>query len=186
MRYSSSDQALKWTFSCPSVWEAGTLMHLHSPRRRAYTLLELVLVTALIGILAALSYPAIDGAYNHYRMDAGIDAVRAAWAEAKARSVSDGIPYRFSVVMGKGNFRLAPDLPEFWEGNAPADGMLVREGTLPKGITFGTADSQVGPDENTSLQEVSAFQYTPVAVFRTDAFASMSRVPDPVRCSCAP
>ncbi len=54
--------------------------------------------------------------------------------------------YRFAVISGKGNFRVAPDSPEFWGGGDPpvADSNnppLVVEDSLPRGVRFSTPDT---------------------------------------------
>jgi hypothetical protein len=114
--------------------------------RPASTLFELLLVLAIIVILAALAYPSLDSLYGEYKMTAATDMVRASWAKARSHAIEEGRPYRFSVVPNKGNFRVAPDSPDYWSGepptppdpaNPPAD---LRD-TLPKGIRFGSADS---------------------------------------------
>jgi prepilin-type N-terminal cleavage/methylation domain-containing protein len=147
------------------------------PRRNGYTLLEMVLVTALIGILAALSYPAIDSMYNGQRLDAGVDAVEAAWAQARSRAIHEGRNYRFAVVLGQGNYRIAPDLPDYWSGVSGGDPTaLVREGTLPRGVTFASPEDGLAlqpPGGQTALPEgsVGPEQWVPVAVFKPDGSA---------------
>src|SRR5690349_19359062 len=86
-------------------------------RRPGFTLFELVLVLAVMVVVAAISYPSIDSVFNSYKVGTGADAVRAGWAKARAQAMNDGIPYRFSVMPNTGNFRIAPDLPDFWGGN---------------------------------------------------------------------
>src|SRR5438045_428621 len=87
-------------------------------RRPSYTLLELVLVIALLGILTAISYPSLDSMYGHYQLTAATDMVRAGWASARSRALDEGRPYRFAVVPNQGNFRIAPDSSDFWSGNS--------------------------------------------------------------------
>jgi prepilin-type N-terminal cleavage/methylation domain-containing protein len=109
-------------------------------RRRAFTLLEMTLVMALIVILASLSYPAIGAMYAETRLQAGSDAVRAAWAEAQGHAVEEGRAYRFAIVPGKGNYRVAPDASEFWSGDGaaydPENPSYILEDSLPKGMMF--------------------------------------------------
>src|ERR1700756_3400429 len=84
--------------------------------RRAYTLFELLLVLALLVLLAAIAYPTLDGVLATFRMTEAADMVRANWADARAYAMNEGRSYRFAVISGKGNFRVAPDSPEFWGG----------------------------------------------------------------------
>jgi hypothetical protein len=116
--------------------------------RPAYTLFELVLVLAVLVVLAALIYPSFDSMYGGYRLTAAADMVRASWASARARALDEGRPYRFAVIQGKGNYRIAPDSPEFWAGNGgspDASGTdnqpLIVEETLPKGVRFASLEA---------------------------------------------
>jgi hypothetical protein len=107
--------------------------------------MEVVLVMAIILIFAAISYPAIDAMYAGARLEGASDAVRAAWSEAQGHAVNEGRAYRFAVVPGKGNYRVAPDSAEFWNGGGnaqydPENPAYVLESSLPKGMVF--------PDEN--------------------------------------
>lgn len=111
-------------------------------RRSGYTLLELVLVTAVIAMTAAMAAPSLDGMYPSYKLNASIDAVRAAWAKGRALAIEEGRPYRFAVTPGQSKYRLGPD-------EDPTDGGQLDDSTetnnnqsrnqdeeLPKGVTF--------------------------------------------------
>jgi Tfp pilus assembly protein FimT len=137
---------------------------------------------ALLVILAAVVYPSFDSMVSSYRVQAASDMVRAAWASARARAMDEGRPYRFGVVPGKGNYRVAPDSPSYWGGSGSgsdstdnADDALVLEEALPKGVRFTTADSmqQVDQSGDSSLPTDSAnpSMYTTAAVFLPDGTA---------------
>src|SRR4051812_21149897 len=82
--------------------------------RRAYTLLELLLVMAIIVMISAIAYPAMDSYFSYVKVTAAADSVRGAWSQARARSIQDGIPYRFSVAPGSTHYRVAPDQLAYW------------------------------------------------------------------------
>jgi hypothetical protein len=91
--------------------------------------------------------------YGNFRMTAAADMVRTVWARARSHAMAEGTAYRFSVVPGKGNFRLAPDSGAFWDGDGtptappdPTQKPLVLEGALPKGVRFRTPEG--GGDAN--------------------------------------
>jgi hypothetical protein len=122
-------------------------------RRPAVTLLELVLVCAIMVMFAAITYPAIDAMYAGTRLQGASDAIRAAWSEAQGRSVNEGRAYRVAVLPGKGNYRVAPDSSEFWTGDGghadsdPDNPAFILENSLPKGIVF--------PEDGGNVPEVS-------------------------------
>jgi type II secretory pathway pseudopilin PulG len=153
-------------------------------RRSAYTLFELVLVLVILIILAALIYPSFDAMYGGYRLTGAADMVRAAWASARARALEEGRPYRFAVVPGKGNYRIAPDSADFWAGNnstPDANGAdnppLVVEDALPKGVRFATVEAlrnnglDQGSDSVLPQGSIDSSVWNPVATFLPDGNA---------------
>lgn len=110
--------------------------------RTAFTLLEILLVIAIMIILMAVAYPTLEGMYEDTRVQAAADDVRGAWAEARVRAIDNGIPFRFSVKPNQEKFRVAPDLAEFWDGVTDSDTEGESEdgkvivGSLPKNIFF--------------------------------------------------
>jgi type II secretory pathway pseudopilin PulG len=130
-------------------------------RRPAYTLLEMLLVMAILLLLIAVSAPSIDTMGRNMRLQTAADDVRAAWAQARARAINEGQPYRFGVITDKGNYRVAPDDPNYWSGgdppqpNDPNNPPLVLEKTLPKGITFSGVNTNPGVPGSDSSQDPS-------------------------------
>lgn len=129
------------------------------PRRNGYTLLELILVIAIIVLFAGVSIPSINGMYSHYRLLASSDAVRAGWVRARSHAIDEGQRYRFAVVPGKGNFRIAPDSPEYWGGSLPTfdpnNPPLVLEDILPTPVTFAIEGSGGSRDDSDSAGSTS-------------------------------
>jgi prepilin-type N-terminal cleavage/methylation domain-containing protein len=149
--------------------------------RRAFTLLEMVLVLAITVILLSLAYPSFTSMQRSYRLEGAADAAKGGMASARAQAIEEGRPYRFAIVPGKGNFRVAPDSPAYWSGGQPPpppDGTappLILEGHL-EGAWFGEA-GQVEEGAATALEkdEVGPDQWKAVAVFLPDGTA---RAPD--------
>src|SRR5262249_17800863 len=107
---------------------------------------------------------------------ASADTVRAAFASARAHAVAEGRAYRFSVIMGSSNFRVAPDGSDYWgENGSPPQGddALILEKAIEKGIRFanldtgqavgGDGDSVISPDRASSPS-----QYSTVATLLPD------------------
>jgi prepilin-type N-terminal cleavage/methylation domain-containing protein len=146
--------------------------------RRGFTLLELIIVLALVVILASLAYPSLTAMQRSYRVEGAADGAKAGMLTARAHAIEEGRPYRFAIVPGKGNFRVAPDSPDFWGGGAPPPATegtpapLVLEDTLPKGTFFGDGGQGQEGDE-TSLEEgaVSPSMWKPIAIFLPDGSA---------------
>jgi hypothetical protein len=140
--------------------------------------LELVCVLAIIAIITAVSYPTVLSMYGQYRLQAASDGVRASWVRARAQAVEEGQRYRFAVVPNKGNYRIAPDSPEFWSGSMPTfdpdNPPLVFEDNLPKGIRF-SLDKNTEPDQDGDssfpVGEVEPNQWVSAAFFEADGSA---------------
>ena len=151
--------------------------------RKAYTLMEVILVMTLIVIMAGIGYPSVSGMFSSYRLRAATDNVRSGWVKARAHAVEEGQRYRFAVVPGKGNFRIAPDRPEFWSGTLPEldrdNPPLILEDALPgdsllsSGIVFtlnGNAPANDGA-KSLPIGSVDPGQWVTTAYFEPDGTA---------------
>jgi len=150
--------------------------------RRGYTLLELLLVLALILLLAVIAYPSLDAMSGDLKLVSAADQVRAAWTQARTRAVNEGRPYRFALVPGKGNYRLAPDSSEFWSGDGAqtaestesTEKPLVLERHLAKGVRFNSQDASTpleldaGDDSFLPPGSVELSRYLPIVTFFPD------------------
>jgi type II secretion system protein H len=123
--------------------------------RSGFTLLETIVVLAILVLVAAMSFPAFDSWLQNQRLSDAVDEVRTNWVKARAHAMQEGRVYRFSWQPGDAAIRIAPDESEFWpdatSGSSPVTegfppGYLI-EKELPEGIQFQlspTADA--GPD----------------------------------------
>jgi type II secretion system protein H len=117
--------------------------------RRGFTLLEVLLVVAVMVIMAAMAYPSIEAMYGDVRLSAAGDQIRGRWADARAKAIEEGRPYRFAT-QPDGQYKIAPDTSEFWSGsgdttetdsNDTDSPSLVVEESLPQGIKFSDESS---------------------------------------------
>ena len=149
--------------------------------RQAFTLFEIIVVMALLVVVAALVYPSLESGYGYYKVRGAADTVRGALAEARTRAMEEGRPYRFAVVWGKGNFRIAPEGAEFWAGSDAAptqssDGeppLIVSDALRPP-IRFRRTDGSRGDaDADTVLpaDAIDPSQWSPVATLLPDGTA---------------
>ncbi|MBL8794216.1 MAG: hypothetical protein JNM56_09940 [Planctomycetia bacterium] len=145
--------------------------------------MELLLVLALILLLVVIAYPSLDAMSGDLKLASAADQVRAAWTQARTRAVNEARPYRFALVPGKGNYRLAPDAPEFWagDGSQPTDATvetterpLVLEQHLAKGVRFNMQDAstpvELDPGDDSFLPpgSVELSRYLPIVTFFPD------------------
>lgn len=84
------------------------------PRSRSgFTLLELLAVLAVLLILGALLGPSLSGFYGNTKQRAAADIVRGRLAEARAKAMERGTPFRVAINTDKTRIRVAPDNAEF-------------------------------------------------------------------------
>jgi prepilin-type N-terminal cleavage/methylation domain-containing protein len=148
-------------------------------RRQAFTILEIILVMAILVIIAGVTYPTLNVMYNQYKVSASCDTVRAALATARGRAIEDGVPYRFAYVPGMSNYRVAPDQPSYWASAGVPDQssntrkVLVLEDFLTSGIAFPEAETPniLADDAETVSDGVQPNQWQGVAVFLPDGTA---------------
>ncbi len=69
------------------------------------TLLEVLLVLAILGVLASIALPSIGGGTGSHRVVRQAREVHAALAQARARAVAEQRPHRF-VLTADGRYRL--------------------------------------------------------------------------------
>jgi prepilin-type N-terminal cleavage/methylation domain-containing protein len=94
--------------------------------RAGHTLLELMLVVAIMVVLLALAVPMIGPMFAGSRVDAASDMVRARLAEMRVKAIEEGRPYALKV--SKSRFRVEP-------AHGSGSGAIL-EGKLPGNVTF--------------------------------------------------
>ena len=119
-----------------------------SPRPRSgLTLLELMVVLALLIILAAVTLPSFAGLKGNSDQRAAADTVRGRIADARGLAMDQGVPYRLAVHQDGSKIRLAPDLPNFSElpvSDEATGSATAIETTLDKVTINVAADSEGG------------------------------------------
>ncbi len=92
----------------------------HSPFRRAYTLLEMLIVLALLAALTGLSWPAVRGMLANSKLRSAAKQVRVALATARWKAMESGEPRRFRYGPGSNWFEVGPLRPTVDPGDFPA------------------------------------------------------------------
>ena len=102
--------------------------------RLAFTLVELLLVLALLAILTASLTVSLSGRQDHYAIRMAAEdlaaAVRFAVAQARLRQV----PHRLVFCDGAGGFRVEAADPQAKDGYVPASGRAGRQQLLAGGV----------------------------------------------------
>jgi prepilin-type N-terminal cleavage/methylation domain-containing protein len=141
--------------------------------RSGYTLIELMLVLALLVVVTSLAFPLIEPMLSENRVTAARDMVRARWAEMRGRAMAEGRAYRFAVTENTGHFRVAPDDEAYWSGKSDDqdvdDKPLIVEGELPEGVLFTSSETAFAG--TTSAPAPGADWDMVVAVYLSDGTA---------------
>jgi type II secretory pathway pseudopilin PulG len=77
--------------------------------RKGYTILELVIVLAVLIILGSVLVPTLSGLYGNTRQKAAADLIRSRIVEARAKAMERGAWFRVAISQDKTRIRLAPD-----------------------------------------------------------------------------
>lgn len=87
----------------------------HSRRRGGFTLIEMILVLAVLVMVASMALPALEGPMNDQRLRKAADLVRAQWARARVKAMEDGRMYVFRYEVGGELYVVQP-----WQGQTDA------------------------------------------------------------------
>jgi type II secretory pathway pseudopilin PulG len=96
----------------------------HATRgRRAFTLIELVLVLAIIIVMIGLSWPILEKPLAYERLRHAAELVMAEWTTARVEAMRSGDHTTFTYEAGSATYKLS-----FRDGEEPTE--------LPEGVTF--------------------------------------------------
>ena len=161
---------------------------------RGYTLLELLLVLAIVVAVAALVLPTLFSSLESQKLRKSGDQLRAAFGRARVAAMKSGRIQLFRFEPGTGRYiteawyaddeRQLDDMtlaqPSGSQATSPAAGQGVQN-ELPEGIVF--ADAELQPDaraarleEETSALSAGSLSASPPIVFYPDGTTSDARV----------
>jgi type II secretory pathway pseudopilin PulG len=138
--------------------------------RPGITLLELLVVLALLIILAAVALPSVSALWGNARQKAAADTIRARLADARGRAMEHGTPFRLAVSSDGTRLRLAPDVPEFASlpaADPPSGASRVSEDRLEK-VTAEILPDPDSPPPPADGEWVTAVTFLPDGTARED------------------
>ena len=144
--------------------------------RAGFTLVEIIIVMAIVLLVAAISIGSIRLMYADEGTINASDTVRAQWAQAQRRAINDGVPYVFGVVWNEGVWRIAPEGADYWgAGAAPMQNdvsskLVTDAGRLDADVCFVESGSDKLPDvvPSSDPNKVDVDRYQQLLTFYPD------------------
>jgi prepilin-type N-terminal cleavage/methylation domain-containing protein len=174
----------------------GRCLHRTCNRRRAFTMVEVLLTLALLVILAAMAWPALDRPFAGVRLRKAAERIRAEWATARVeamdsgeiclfRCTADGDRYRvdcYATLTADQNATLGSVLDDSARGSGNTSTLPeVIEDRLPEGVTFVAGETQ--QDTRTALiasqvaqAATGEFNWSDPILFYPDGTTSTARL----------
>ncbi|MCA9260650.1 MAG: hypothetical protein KDA61_15665 [Planctomycetales bacterium] len=116
--------------------------------RRAITLIELLLVLALLVVMASMAAPLVNGAFSSVRLRRAGDVVLQSWMRARRVSIEDGAVRQFRFKPSSGEFRV-----ELW---SPLDVAGSESTGAAKGTTTATGVAAASTSSQASTAQAGA------------------------------
>jgi prepilin-type N-terminal cleavage/methylation domain-containing protein len=127
------------------------------PNVRGYTLVEMLVVLALLALMAAAAWPSLRAPWGKTQVEDAGNQARIALARARVKAIESGVAWRFRYRPGSGRFEYEP-VPQGVDprqvatnatdatGNEGEDAAGDRvEGELPHGVRFGVPNASDSP-----------------------------------------
>jgi prepilin-type N-terminal cleavage/methylation domain-containing protein len=144
----------------------------HPSFRRGYTLLELLVVMAILILFTTLVLPSLNTFFGGNRPKAAADQIRGELAAARAWAIEEGVPYRVAISADGTKIRRAPET-EFDQPateNAPASARRSEH-------TFEKVVAEVETDDGTP-QQAGSDGWITVAIVMPDGTCRDDREED--------
>ncbi len=156
-----------------------------APSRRAYTLVEVLLVLALLVIISGVAWVAVKGPMAHYRLKSAADDVRSQWCTARDDAMKSGHTYAFRYMVNGDRYHLGPqDKATKSDSSASEDDAVDDEPlpppvdkTLPTGVRFvSDGESQAASGDAPKTAHASGGEWSDPIYFYADGSTSDARL----------
>ncbi len=140
-----------------------TFKPLRSTTRSAYTLLEIILVLAILAAMAAIVTPSIGEAFQRQRLNASIDQLRTEWDKARLTAMKTGQIQAFNCTIGDRTYTITPYMTGDDMNNASTGAtVMTAAGTVGLAASTGMltpseTSSSVTDQNSRTLQEEVTF-----------------------------
>ena len=152
------------------------------------TLVEVILVLALLVVIGAVSAPLLQGSLSRAGLHSAGDLVRGAWAKGRLAAMQNGQTCVFRYEPGGGRFQifalnqigmpetndLAPDDPA--TEHAAVDMLRLSENRLPDGVVFAGGDVAASNQLVALLPAAAAGPWSEPILFNPDGTTSDASV----------
>ena len=118
---------------------------------RGMTLVEILVVLALLVVIGGLVVPVFTGSIASVRLRRAGDQVVTGWSHARAEAIESGQPYQFRFTPESGTFVIEP-----WTGLLGDEGSTSRNSTSPSASPANTSTSSTTTTSSSSSTATTA------------------------------
>jgi prepilin-type N-terminal cleavage/methylation domain-containing protein len=156
-------------------------------RQRGLTLVEVLLVLALLVVIGAVSVPLLEGSFARAGLQHGGDLVRAAWGRARLAAMESGDIHVFRYERNGNRYHITTlDALGTPEGEPPieveaqpgdsSDLYRLGQDRLPDGIRFAAGDIASSSRVEATLGPIAASDWSAPILFHADGTTSDATV----------
>ena len=126
--------------------------------RAAFSLIEMILVLAILVAIGAIVAPSFNEAFVRQRLQTSADRLRGAWDRARLTAMKTGQSQIFNCVIGAGDYAVEPYMTDADVVNASTGAtVMTTGGTVVETTASGAVLASAGASEGKKLEEEIVF-----------------------------